>query len=135
MSFTRLLSMATACVMLALAAPAVIGQTATQPAATDTAEQQARDDENAASIKRGLELAQLLCMKCHAITGPGPGPEEKSPPFATLVEKLTIEGVADQLLEGLPLGHEPMPKWEFSEQQAEDLMLYIEYIGRKKQLQ
>jgi mono/diheme cytochrome c family protein len=97
--------------------------------------QAAQDAKNMDSIKRGLELSQLLCMKCHAISGPGPGREEKSPPFATLVDKLTIEGVADQLLEGLPLGHDPMPRWEFSEQQAEDLLLYIEYIGRKKTLQ
>ncbi len=135
MTLNRILAMATACLVLALAAPPSVAQTATQPPSASDTEQQARDDENAESIKRGLELAQLLCMKCHAISGPGPGPEEKSPPFATLVEKLTIEGVADQLLEGLPLGHEPMPKWEFSEQQAEDLLLYIEYIGRKKQLQ
>lgn len=97
--------------------------------------QDAQDAKNMDSIKRGLELSQLLCMKCHAISGPGPGREEKAPPFATLIEKLTIEGVADQLLEGLPLGHDPMPRWEFSEQQAEDLLLYIEYIGRKKTLQ
>lgn len=135
MSLTRLLSMATACLVLALAAPVALTQTAAPAVSQSDAEQQARDDENAESIKRGLELSQLLCMKCHAISGPGPGPEEKSPPFATLVDKLTIEGIADQLLEGLPLGHEPMPRWEFSEQQAEDLLLYIEYIGRKKQLQ
>jgi len=127
--------MATACLVLALTAPVALTQTAAPAVSQSDAEQQDRDDENAESIKRGLELSQLLCMKCHAISGPGPGPEEKSPPFATLVDKLTIEGVADQLLEGLPLGHEPMPRWEFSEQQAEDLLLYIEYIGRKKQLQ
>lgn len=91
--------------------------------------------DDTASIKRGLELAQLLCMKCHAISGPGPGPEEKSPPFSTLTTKLGLEGVADQLLEGLPMGHEPMPKWEFSEQQAEDLLLYIEFIGTHKTLE
>jgi mono/diheme cytochrome c family protein len=135
MSLKHVLSVAIACALLTLATPLALTQTATQPADTDSAEQAARDDENAESIKRGLELAQLLCMRCHAISGPGPGPNEKSPPFNTLVEKLSIEGVADQLLEGLPLGHDPMPKWEFSEQQAEDLLLYIEYIGRKKQLQ
>lgn len=89
----------------------------------------ARADDEAASIKRGKELAQLLCTRCHAIEGPGPGKEEKSPPFSTLIEKLTMEGVADQVLEGLPLGHDPMPKWEFSEQQAVDLLLYIESVS------
>jgi mono/diheme cytochrome c family protein len=95
----------------------------------------AHAQDDMASIKRGLEMAQLLCMRCHAISGPGPGPNEKSPPFSTLVDKLTLEGVADQILEGLPLGHEPMPQWEFSEQQAEDLLLYIEYIGQNKTLE
>lgn len=89
----------------------------------------ARADEEAATIQRGKELAQLLCKRCHAIEGPGPGTEEKSPPFSTLVPNLTLEGVADQLLEGLPLGHDPMPKWEFSEQQAIDLLLYIESVS------
>jgi len=89
----------------------------------------ARTDDEAASIQRGKELAQLLCTRCHAIEGPGPGPEEKSPPFSTLVPNLTLEGVADQLLEGLPLGHDPMPKWGFSEQQAIDLLLYIESVS------
>jgi len=89
----------------------------------------ARADDEAASIQRGKELAQLLCSRCHAIEGPGPGAEEKSPPFSTLVPNLTMEGVADQLLEGLPLGHDPMPKWEFSEQQALDLLLYIESVS------
>lgn len=84
-----------------------------------------RSEDEMKSIVRGKELAQLLCQRCHAIAGPGPGKEEKSPPFSTLITKLTLEGVADQLLEGLPLGHDPMPKWRFSEQQAEDLLFYI----------
>ncbi len=96
--------------------------------AVTAAQTPARSDDEAASVQRGKELAQLLCARCHAIEGPGPGPEGKSPPFSTLVPKLTLEGVADQLLEGLPLGHDPMPKWEFSEQQAEDLLLYIESV-------
>ncbi|MEM7635417.1 MAG: c-type cytochrome [Pseudomonadota bacterium] len=89
----------------------------------------ARADEEAAAIQRGKELGQLLCARCHAIEGPGPGKEEKAPPFSTLVPNLTLEGVADQLLEGLPLGHDPMPKWEFSEQQALDLLLYIDSVS------
>ncbi len=89
----------------------------------------AHSDDAAASVMRGKELAQLLCMRCHAIAGPGPGPEVKSPPFSTLMAKLTLEGVADQLLEGLPMGHDPMPKWQFSEQQAEDLLFYIDSVS------
>ncbi len=89
----------------------------------------AHSDDAAASVMRGKELAQLLCTRCHAIAGPGPGPEAKSPPFSTLMAKLTLEGVADQLLEGLPMGHDPMPRWQFSEQQVEDLLFYIDSVS------
>lgn len=96
--------------------------------ATALGQAPAHSDDYIDSVQRGKELAQLLCGRCHAIDGPGPGKEEKSPPFSTLVPKLTLEGVADQLLEGLPLGHDPMPKWEFSEQQATDLLFYIDSV-------
>jgi hypothetical protein len=88
------------------------------------------------SIKRGLELCAIAVheVPCHLRPRPWPG-REVTPVFNARRPKLTIEGIADQLLEGLPLGHDPMPRWEFSEQQAEDLLLYIEYIGRKKTLQ
>ena len=88
----------------------------------------AHADDYTESVTRGKELAQLLCQRCHAIEGPGPGREEKSPPFSTLIDRLTLEGLADQILVGLPLGHEPMPKWQFSEQQAEDLLFYIDSV-------
>ena len=89
----------------------------------------ARSEDDTTPITRGKELAQLLCQRCHAIAGPGPGKEEKSPPFSTLIARLTLEGVADQLLEGLPMGHDPMPQWQFSERQAEDLLLYIDSVS------
>ena len=72
----------------------------------------------------------LIGLTILAMTaGQVPGAEEKSPPFSTLVSTLTLEGIADQLLEGLPMGHDPMPKWQFSEQQVEDLLFYIESVS------
>lgn len=106
--------------------PALIGLTTL---AMIAGQMPAHAEDDLAYIKRGQELAQLLCARCHAIAGPGPGAEKKSPPFSTLVSTLTLEGIADQLLEGLPLGHEPMPQWQFSEQQVDDLLFYIESVS------
>ncbi|MGI9412476.1 MAG: c-type cytochrome [Hyphomicrobiales bacterium] len=78
-----------------------------------------------ASTERGRELAELLCAKCHAIGPDGESTNPKSPPFRTLEAKLTLEGIEDQVAEGLSLGHEPMPTWQFSSQQIEDLVTYI----------
>ncbi len=80
-------------------------------------------------VQHGRELANLLCKRCHAISGPGPSPRKAAPPFSTLIGKLTFEGLADQLLEGLRLGHKPMPPWEFSERQALNLLVYIDSVS------
>ena len=83
----------------------------------------------ASAAQRGHEMAQLLCQRCHAIGPTGKSPNPLSPPFRSLLAKLTMEGLADEIDEGLPLGHRPMPPWQFSTRQAEDLLAYIASIG------
>ena len=84
-----------------------------------------------AEITRGRELAQLLCARCHAIGPAGDSTNSEAPPFRTLEEKLTLEGVEDQIAEGLSLGHEPMPAWQFSSQQIVDLVSYIASLSER----
>ena len=104
------------------AAMAVLLLAAASPAA-------AQDDDLDDAVQRGRELAVLLCQRCHDIAGPGPSPNRLAPPFPTLIERLTMEGVADEIQEGLALGHEPMPPWTFSPQQVEDLLSYLYSIS------
>lgn len=87
----------------------------------------AQTDE--ASIERGHDLARLVCSKCHAIGATGASPNPDAPPFRTLLEKLTLEGIEDELAEGIRLGHQPMPQWEFSSQQIYDLGSFIASLG------
>ena len=84
-----------------------------------------------AEITRGRELAQLLCARCHAIGPAGDSTNPGAPPFRTLEEKLTLEGVEDQIAEGLSLGHEPMPPWQFSSQQIVELVSYIASLSER----
>jgi len=86
-----------------------------------------------AEVMRGQELAQLLCARCHAIGPEGASTNPASPPFRTLEAKLTLEGVEDQIAEGLSLGHEPMPAWQFSSQQIVDLVSYIASLSDRKE--
>ena len=84
-----------------------------------------------AEVMRGRELAELLCARCHAIGPTGDSTNPQSPPFRTLEAKLTLEGVEDQIAEGLSLGHEPMPPWQFSSQQIVDLVSYIASLSER----
>ena len=84
----------------------------------------------AGAVERGNEMAQLLCQRCHAIGLSGKSPNPLSPPFRTLQAKLTMEGLADEIDEGLLLGHRPMPPWQFSARQAEDLLAYIASLDK-----
>ena len=79
----------------------------------------------AASTARGKALAELVCIRCHAVGPTGSSPNPKSPPFRTLLARLTIEGLMDEIDEGLPMGHRPMPPWNFSQEQKADLVNYI----------
>lgn len=85
----------------------------------------APEREHQASVQRGHELAQLLCARCHAVAGEPSSPLAEAPVFRDLTARLTVDGVEDMLAESLTLGHDPMPQWELSGGQIEDLLAYI----------
>jgi len=82
--------------------------------------------------RRGHDIAALVCARCHAVGAEGQSPNPNAPPFRTLVDRLTDEGLQEQLEEGLPLGHSPMPPWNFSQEQEEDLLIYIFSLAPEK---
>lgn len=84
---------------------------------------------DAASVERGRDLARLLCAKCHVLSTSGESPHPDAPPFRDLLQKLTLEGIEDELAEGILMGHKPMPQWEFSGQQIYDLSSFIASLG------
>ena len=81
------------------------------------------------SLERGRDLARLLCEKCHSLSAYGKSPNGDATPFRDMLTKLTLEGIEDELAEGILMGHKPMPKWEFSEQQIYDLSNFIASLG------
>jgi mono/diheme cytochrome c family protein len=85
----------------------------------------APEREAAAAALRGRELAQLLCSQCHAIADESESPRDGAPPFRTLIDRITLDGVEDMLAESIGLGHDPMPEWTFSSGQIADLIAYI----------
>ena len=81
--------------------------------------------DNRTEIERGRDLARLACSRCHGISATDSSTHPKAPLFRKLVSRLTAEGLAEQLEIGLSLGHSPMPPWNVSTEQADDLLAYM----------
>ncbi|MFM9844801.1 MAG: c-type cytochrome [Dongiaceae bacterium] len=76
----------------------------------------------------GRAIAEQLCMRCHAISGPGPGPLAQAPPFSGFEQKWPVEYLAEAMAEGLVIGHGPMPEFTFSPQEIEDMLAYLHSV-------
>ncbi len=83
------------------------------------------------SAQRGHDIAVLVCARCHAVTLSAQSPNLNAPPFPTLISRLSKEGLLEQLEIGLSLGHRPMPPWNFSTEQADDLLTYLASLQGK----
>jgi mono/diheme cytochrome c family protein len=76
----------------------------------------------------GQALAERLCARCHAISGPGPSPLVQAPPFSGFERQWPVYYLAEAMAEGLVIGHGPMPEFTFTPQEIEDLLAYLHSV-------
>lgn len=82
------------------------------------------EDEQA--LKRGEQLLQRECSRCHAVGKTGDSPRREAPPFRTLGERYPIEQLEESLGEGIMSGHPDMPELSFD---ADDVGAIIAYLN------
>jgi mono/diheme cytochrome c family protein len=75
-------------------------------------------------------MAERLCARCHAISGPGPSPVAQAPAFSTLERKWPVEYLAEALAEGLATGHGPvqMPMLDSTLEEINDLLAFLKSV-------
>jgi mono/diheme cytochrome c family protein len=76
-------------------------------------------------------MAQRLCARCHATTGPGPSPVEQAPPFSTFERKWPVGYLAEALAEGIVTGRGPVrmpPEFVFTPEEIDDLLAYLRSV-------
>lgn len=81
-------------------------------------------------IKRGEELLQRDCARCHAVGRTGQSPHEGAPAFRTLSQRYPIESLEESLAEGIMSGHPDMPEFSFD---ADDVGAIIAYLNSIQQ--
>lgn len=78
----------------------------------------------------GHALVERMCASCHATGKTGASPHVAAPPFRTLDRQATLDDLAERLRRGLMTGHEDMPTFRFSRDDAFAVSAYIRSIQK-----
>jgi cytochrome c len=105
----------------ALTAAALLAATSGTVSATDGAD----------NLKRGEQLVQKDCARCHAVGRTGESPRKDAPAFRTLGQRYPIESLEEALAEGIMSGHPDMPEFEFDADDVGAIIAYLKSIQQR----
>lgn len=77
---------------------------------------------------RGEKVAVQYCGACHAVGKTDASPNPKSPIFRTIFAKQPAGAIAEDLREGLKIGHKTMPRIQLVPDDVDALMAYLASI-------
>jgi mono/diheme cytochrome c family protein len=77
------------------------------------------------AVAEGRRIAQSRCAQCHSIDQSSVSRNAGAPPFRDFVFLNDPDWVAYRLIDGIRLGHDNMPLFDFDTRSADALMAYI----------
>lgn len=80
----------------------------------------------------GRKIAVERCAACHAIDHESNSPAPGALPLRSILWSHDPDTLADDLIAGLPVGHDGMPRFDFNVVAADALIAYLERIGRRE---
>lgn len=83
------------------------------------------------SAEHGHALVLRDCAGCHAVETTGDSPFAPAPPFRTLHDRYPLENLEEALAEGIMSGHPAMPQFEFSAEDAADIVAWMKGLEAK----
>ena len=84
---------------------------------------------DARTVAEGRRIAQSRCASCHSIDQSSVSPNPGAPPFREFAFLNDSNWVAYRLIDGMRLGHDNMPLFDFDVRSADALMAYIGSIN------
>lgn len=75
--------------------------------------------------EKGEHVAAQNCAACHAIGKGGTSSNPKAPIFRTILAKQPAGAIAEDLREGLLIGHKSMPRIQLHPDDVDALMTYL----------
>jgi mono/diheme cytochrome c family protein len=84
--------------------------------------------QSAALQQRGRTLAVGMCGGCHAVGPTDQSPHIAAPPFRALGRTIDFDKFGRRLQEGILTGHQDMPMFRFTRDDARALVAYMRSI-------
>lgn len=81
-------------------------------------------------VATGRGLAVRECSSCHAIDQEMKSPRAEAPAMRTLLSRYDPDMLAEDLIEGVRVGHDDMPFFDFNVMAADALVAYLKSIDR-----
>jgi mono/diheme cytochrome c family protein len=82
------------------------------------------------AAQRGYRVAARECSSCHAVDRLGESPKPTAPPFRDIRRRYNELSLAREFQAISEVGHYEMPAKPISKGDGEDLIAYIESLGR-----
>lgn len=114
--------------MMRLVLGALAAAAACACAGGDVAATGAGGAADADMIENGRQVAVAECALCHAIGASGESPRAGAPPLRAVLARYRPEALAEDLNEGIRIGHADMPEFELPVQGVDSLLAYLQSI-------
>lgn len=76
-------------------------------------------------VQEGRDIAVSMCGGCHAVDDADQSPRPDAPPLKTLLAGYDPEALTDDLVNGVQMGHQDMPEFDFSVIATDALVTYL----------
>lgn len=122
MTHARTLLLASSLALAACTAPEA-------PPASSAGDETASYDAGLAAS--GREVAAQHCANCHAIDPGQKSPVSEAPSFHGILARYNSESLAEDLIEGIRVGHDQMPVFDMDVQTADALVAYLKWLDNR----
>lgn len=88
-----------------------------------------RDQDDPRLVEPGRQIAQGICSSCHAIDATSASPRRDAPPLREVLRTYPSDLLAERFIEGVRVGHDDMPRFDFNVLAADSLIAYLKSIA------
>lgn len=86
------------------------------------------DEAPADLIADGKVIALTQCASCHAPGSQGRSNRPDAPPLRVILSGYASDALAEDLINGIKMGHPDMPQFDFSPRETQSLVAYLKSI-------
>lgn len=76
-------------------------------------------------VEEGRDIAVSMCGGCHAVDDADQSPRPDAPPLKSILAGYDPDALSDDLINGVKMGHQDMPEFDFNVIATDALVTYL----------